>query len=309
MGPPRGRGRRCGLARPLRSVLVGAATVAVAVVGLAAALAVAVVGLAAAVVGGSVRWSAGEGGSGIDERVHGGAGRAVGIGLPVEDVAAGRPVRRIDLVGAATHPTDAEVVGLVPEGVGQRLAGAGAGDDVAVPVEPGVDLGQGRCPVPGEDLQAGLSEERAGDRHRGAGGGRDRRVLVVGRASTRLPGERGVQPVAAVGQLVEDVEPLLGIGDQRAVELLQAVEELLPLDVDGQAVCRRQACGEPEGEGGRVAEVGGSAEDHGRLPVGPVAVRFGHGGALSRWGLGAAVTGLRSDRRSGVVRGHGALGV
>ncbi|QYG92037.1 hypothetical protein HC251_06025 [Iamia sp. SCSIO 61187] len=159
---------------------------------------------------------------------------------------------------------------LVAEGVGQGLDRVRGGDDVAVAVEPGVDVDQPLSAVAGEDLHAHVAEDRTGDGD-GAGDGRGEGwVAVVRGAAAPAPGQGRVQGVALEGQQLQDLEALLGLGHHGLVELPQPVEELLPGDLDGEALPGRQARGPAEGEGGGVAEARGAAADHLRLPAGPL---------------------------------------
>jgi hypothetical protein len=127
---------------------------------------------------------------------------------------------------------------LVAEGVAERLDRVGGPDDVAVAVQPGVDLPQGQDAVAGEDLETGAAEQCAGERDPPCGGWGESGVVVVGWAATTGPRDAGVEGITVEGELVEEVEPLLGHLGHRPVEVLEAADEVLALDVDAEPLAR-----------------------------------------------------------------------
>lgn len=176
---------------------------------------------------------------------------------------------RGDAVDAAAHAMGVADVVLVAEGVAEDLDRPGAGDDVAVPVQPGVDLGQGELAVAVEDLEAGHAEHDAGE---GDGAGRRRweRRHVDRRGTTAAaPVGPRVELVADHGEVLEDLEPLVGHGDLRTVEVPQAGDEGFGFDVEAEALDRPKARDEAHLEGGGVAHGGWAAAHERRFPVGP----------------------------------------
>jgi hypothetical protein len=208
----------------------------------------------------------------------------------------------VEAVGAPIDPAGTVAVVLVAQGVGEGLDRMVVGDDVAVAVEPAVDLDEPQGAVPGEDLEAGVAEDGTDDRHRPLGRRREARVAVVRRAAAPWPGDPGVQEVPVQGEVGEQIEALLGGGLHRPVDHPQPAEHVLPLDVEAEAVAGGQPGDAPQPEGRRVAQVRWPEADHLRRPVRPV-------GAGAVGVVGAGVGGrhvvLREDEAVGIRRPQG----
>jgi hypothetical protein len=142
----------------------------------------------------------------------------------------------VQAVDAPLDPAGAVVVVLVAESVAEGLDRVGVGDDVAVAVEPAVDLPEREGSVAGQDLEAHLAQHGTGDGDGALGGRRDQRVAVVRGPAAPWPGDARVQGVAVEGELVEDVEALLGDLDHRLVDRPQPAQEVLALDVTAHAL-------------------------------------------------------------------------
>lgn len=176
---------------------------------------------------------------------------------------------------------------LVAEGVGQGLDRVVAGHDVAVPVQPAVDLDQGQLTVAGQDGEAGPSEGHTGEGRRLGGGGRHRRMRGRRRAPASLPRDRRPQLVPQLLQLGQQLATFVGSRHHRAVEQVEAVEEGIPLHLGLQTLVGAQPGSPAVGEEPGVAERGRAAADEGPAPVGlgvglvrGGAVGGGHGGDL-----------------------------
>lgn len=164
---------------------------------------------------------------------HGVAGPGLVVGRvgEVDEVVLG-PQLRADPVDASGDPFGPALLVLVAEGVGQRLDGAGAVDDAAVAVQPGVDLDQGQFAVAAEDGEAGLAEDDAADRP-GRRAGRGEGAAAQGRRATAaLPGDGRPEGVAHLLELTPDRHPLLGGRDHRFVERVEAGEEVVAADLE-----------------------------------------------------------------------------
>ncbi len=164
-----------------------------------------------------------------------------------------------EVVDAPRHPSGPAGVVLVAEGVGEDLDRVGAGDDVAVPVEPAVDLQERQLAVTSEDEEAGLAE--CGSRQgTWVGRGRWQWPAVERRwAASSLPREGGPQGVADLLQLVEEVEALVGAVDHGRLEVGQPVVQLLPADLELEPDGWGQAGASAVGEEPGIAEAIGAA--------------------------------------------------
>lgn len=212
-----------------------------------------------------MRWGVGARGR-VGERVghergvavvaDGGAGPSRGEGGP-----------GFEGVDAACDPLGPTGVVLVAQGVGQGLHGVVAVDDVAVAVEPGVDLDQGQCAVAGEDEQAGLAELDAAEGEGALAGRREGWATDGGWAPAALPGHGGPELVADVDQAVPHGQALVGAGHHGLLEGAQPGEELVPLDLEGEAGGGGEAGDAPVGEEGPGSERVGAAVQAG-VPVG-----------------------------------------
>ncbi len=78
-----------------------------------------------------------------------------------EPTAVGQLDTGTEAVHASCHPQGAPRVVLVAEGVGKHLDGMGASDQIAVAVQPGVDVAQGELAVAGETLPHLVVDGRA----------------------------------------------------------------------------------------------------------------------------------------------------
>ncbi|HXH58226.1 hypothetical protein [Iamia sp.] len=176
----------------------------------------------------------------------------------------------------------------------------GSFDQVAVAVEPGVDLAESQLAVPGEDLDAGLTQ---GDAAHGDGFGRCGRQGITSedrRTTTPLPRDDGPQLVARLGQLVEQVEAPLCHPHHRAVELVQLGEEPVARHLQLETGRRVQAGPSAVGEQAGIAQGRRAAAHQGAVPV-PRAcggLRFG-AGPLGRWAGHRHLQVEGSVRRSG----------
>ena len=250
------------------------------------------------VVGGALATAAGAVAEGrVGERVDHRRGVALQgrLGRP--------PVREAEGPCEPVHPPRGalgpEGVVLVAEGVGQGLDRVVAGHDVAVAVQPPVDLDQGQLAVAGQDGEAGPPEGHPGERHRLGGGRGDRRMGGRGRASAPLPRDGGPQLVPQLLQLGQQLATFVGTRHHRAVEQVEAVEEGISLHLRLQPLVGPHPRASPVGEESGVAEGGGTAADEVTAPVagwlgllGGGSVGGGHGGRPE--GFGAS--GGRSPR-------------
>ncbi len=208
-----------------------------------------IVAVAVAVAVGTVlrmgrRGGARAGGRGRSATRH--VDQGVGVG---REVAGERRIGALELgvaggregVDAARPPLDAPGVVLVAEGVAEGLHGAVAVDEVAVAVQPAVDLGEAEGSVPVEDLQTRSTEGGAADRRRTGAGRWQRRALVGGWPTTSLPGDGRPEDLAQLDESFPDPVPLLPLAHHRSIEVDQACEEVVALDLELEPATRPEA--------------------------------------------------------------------
>lgn len=118
----------------------------------------------------------------------------------------GLPGIGVDAVAGSAHPADASLPNLVAECVGEGLDRVCALDLVAVVVEPDVEISEALLPVAAEDRSAGGAERPADQPDCVSMGGREGRLVRVGRLATSPVRNAGPEGFTQVVERVDHVD-------------------------------------------------------------------------------------------------------
>lgn len=165
------------------------------------------------------------------------------------------PEASIEVVDPPADAHGPPSVVLVSQGVGQDLHRMGTGDQVPVAVEPRMDLHERELTVTLEDLQAGVAEAHSPERPSTAGRRRQGLGSDARRPAAALPGHGRPQVVTEVGQLVEEIEPVLRGLHHRVVEVVQLPRQGLSPEVRLHPLLRGDPGLDPVPERARITQV------------------------------------------------------
>jgi len=170
-----------------------------------------------------------------------GPGRGVVIGPGVDQrrlLAAeprGRGLAARDGVGAAGDALESSEADLVAQQVSQGLGRGEVVEDVAVVVQPGVQVAQGQRAVPPKDRAAGRPHRAAGDRAGVRLGWGEGPLADAGRSPALVVGHDRPEAFAALVEAGEDLEAAGGEGVDLVVDEGELGEEVLALGVQPSA--------------------------------------------------------------------------
>lgn len=151
-------------------------------------------------------------------------------------------------VDAAADPLGPSLLVLVAEGVGEGAHRVGAGDGEAVVVQEGVEVGKGERAVATQQGEADAAEPPTTQSDRVGDLGRQRGLIVRGRAAAGHERDLRVEEVAVVLELGDEGPPIGGEAIELVIEATQAGEALVALDLDADT-------------GGAVDASGGAQRD------------------------------------------------